>query len=158
MEKKICIVNNDNKFEAVYYDDHNCPLNMVLIMPDGKTWENEYLLINTDVYISWQDYFNYKGYMVLKATYKNKVIFEKQKISNIQIVIDTLNRFNNISLNELEKLLTKTQEKEKSDLELSIEKLKKEKNILQKQINICKEIQNKKNEIIKLLNEFDFEV
>ncbi len=158
MGKKICIVNNDNKFEAVYYDDHNCPLNMVLIMPDGKTWENEYLLINTDVYISWQDYFNYKGYMVLKATYKNKVIFEKQKISNIQIVIDTLNRFNNISLNELEKLLTKTQEKEKSDLELSIEKLKKEKNILQKQINICKEIQNKKNEIIKLLNEFDFEV
>lgn len=158
MGKKICIVNNDNKFEAVYYDDHNCPLNMVLIMPDGKTWENEYLLINTDVYISWQDYFNYKGYMVLKATYKNKVIFEKQKISNIQIVIDTLNRFNNISLNELEKLLTKTQEKEKSDLELSIEKLKSEKNILQKQINICKEIQNKKNEIIKLLNEFDFEV
>ena len=158
MGKKICIVNNDNKFEAVYYDDHNCPLNMVLILPDGKTWENEYLLINTDVYISWQDYFNYKGYMVLKATYKNKVIFEKQKISNIQIVIDTLNRFNNISLNELEKLLTKTQEKEKSDLELSIEKLKKEKNILQKQINICKEIQNKKNEIIKLLNEFDFEV
>ena len=158
MEKKICIVNNDNKFEAVYYDDHNCPLNMILIMPDGKTWENEYLLINTDVYISWQDYFNYKGYMVLKATYKNKVIFEKQKISNIQIVIDTLNRFNNISLNELEKLLTKTQEKEKSDLELSIEKLKKEKNILQKQINICKEIQNKKNEIIKLLNEFDYEV
>ena len=158
MVKKICIVNNDNKFEAVYYDDHNCPLNMVLIMPDGKTWENEYLLINTDVYISWQDYFNYKGYMVLKATYKNKVIFEKQKISNIQIVIDTLNRFNNISLNELEKLLTKTQEKEKSDLELSIEKLKLEKNILQKQINICKEIQNKKNEIIKLLNEFDFEV
>jgi hypothetical protein len=158
MEKKICIVNNDNKFEAVYYDDHNCPLNMVLIMPDGKTWENEYLLINTDVYISWQDYFNYKGYMVLKATYKNKVIFEKQKISNIQIVIDTLNRFNNISLNELEKLLIKTQEKEKSDLELSIEKLKSEKNILQKQINICKEIQNKKNEIIKLLNEFDFEV
>ena len=158
MEKKICIVNNDNKFEAVYYDDHNCPLNMILIMPDGKTWENEYLLINTDVYISWQDYFNYKGYMVLKATYKNKVIFEKQKISNIQIVIDTLNRFNNISLNELEKLLTKTQEKEKSDLELSIEKLKKEKNILQKQINICKEIHNKKNEIIKLLNEFDFEV
>ena len=158
MEKKICIVNNDNKFEAVYYDDHNCPLNMVLIMPDGKTWENEYLLINTDVYISWQDYFNYKGYMVLKATYKNKVIFEKQKISNIQIVIDTLNRFNNISLNELEKLLIKTQEKEKSDLELSIEKLKSEKNILQKQINICKEIQNKKNEIIKLLNEFDYEV
>ena len=158
MGKKICIVNNDNKFEAVYYDDHNCPLNMVLIMPDGKTWENEYLLINTDVYISWHDYFNYKGYMVLKATYKNKVIFEKQKISNIQIVIDTLNRFNNISLNELEKLLTKTQEKEKSDLELSIEKLKKEKNILQKQINICKEIQNKKNEIIKLLNDFDFEV
>lgn len=158
MGKKICIVNNDNKFEAVYYDDHNCPLNMVLIMPDGKTWKNEYLLINTDVYISWQDYFNYKGYMVLKATYKNKVIFEKQKISNIQIVIDTLNRFNNISLNELEKLLTKTQEKEKSDLELSIEKLKKEKNILQKQINICKEIQNKKNEIIKLLNEFDYEV
>ena len=158
MGKKICIVNNDNKFEAVYYDDHNCPLNMILIMPDGKTWENEYLLINTDVHISWQDYFNYKGYMVLKATYKNKVIFEKQKISNIQIVIDTLNRFNNISLNELEKLLTKTQEKEKSDLELSIEKLKKEKNILQKQINICKEIHNKKNEIIKLLNEFDFEV
>ena len=158
MVKKICIVNNDNKFEAVYYDDHNCPLNMVLIMPDGKTWENEYLLINTDVYISWQDYFNYKGYMVLKATYKNKVIFEKQKISNIQIVIDTLNRFNNISLNELEKLLIKTQENEKSDLELSIEKLKSEKNILQKQINICKEIQNKKNEIIKLLNEFDYEV
>ena len=46
MGKKICIVNNDNKFEAVYYDDHNCPLNMVLIMPDGKTWKNEYLLIN----------------------------------------------------------------------------------------------------------------
>jgi hypothetical protein len=125
MEKKICIVNNDNKFEAVYYDDHNCPLNMVLIMPDGKTWENEYLLINTDVYISWQDYFNYKGYMVLKATYKNKVIFEKQKISNIQNVIDTLNRFNNISLNELEKLLKEhSVEMLKADIEYTKNKAK----------------------------------
>ena len=55
-----------------------------------------------------------------------------------------MNRFNNISLNELEKLLNKTQEKIKNDLELSIEKAKNQKKYFTKQINICKEIQNKK--------------
>ena len=63
MEKKICIVNNDNKFEVVYYDDHNCPLNMVLIMPDGKTWENEYLLI-IQMYI-----FHGKIILIIKDTW-----------------------------------------------------------------------------------------
>ena len=74
---------------------------------------------------------------------------------NYSLKLKNKKKFNN-KMPQKQKI--EKQEKEKSDLELSIEKLKLEKNILQKQINICKEIHNKKNEIIKLLNEFDFEV
>jgi len=53
MTKKICIVSNKNRFEAVYYEPKERPLNCVLEMPDGTTWNNYYLLINSGVIVSW---------------------------------------------------------------------------------------------------------
>lgn len=153
--KEICIVSSDNKFEAVYYEPLKRPLNCVLVMPDYKTWSNDYFLINTGVEVSWKGYFKEKTSKVLKAVYKGSVIFEKRGVDNIQIVIDFLNKFNNITKNELELLLQDSQEKEKAALEISIEELKEEKATLEEQMRIYKEIQKKKEEIKDLLSKLE---
>jgi hypothetical protein len=38
MNKTACIViNNEYKFEAIYYVGNNCPLNYIIVTPDGIT-------------------------------------------------------------------------------------------------------------------------
>lgn len=148
---EICIVNNNGKFEAVNCNPNSRPLNCVLVIPDGKTWKNEYLLVKTNVIISWQDYYNYAGYRVLKAHYKGRQLFYAHNISNPQVVIDALERFNSISNEELEGLYNDALDKQKTALELKIEELTKEKATLEEQMKIYKEIQTKKEEIKALL-------
>jgi hypothetical protein len=150
-----CIVKKGNDFEAMLYNANQRPLNLVLAVPDGKTWNNDYLLINTDVKVSWQDYYNYQGYKVLQVWHRGVLLFEKDKVSNFQIVIDTLNKFNTISKSELKVLLQESQEKEKTALEITIEEFKAEKANLKEQIKIYKEIQTKKDEIKELLSKLD---
>lgn len=151
MEKKICIVANDNKYEAVYYETKELPLNCILEIPDGRTWNNDFFIFNTGVTVSWQDYYNSTGYKMLKATYKKQVLFEQNKVSKVQIVIDVLNKFSNMTKSELEKLLQESQEKKKTELEITIEELKAQKVELEEQMKIYKEIQTKKDEIKELL-------
>lgn len=152
---EVCIVSNNGKFEAVKYAPTLLPLNCVLVVPDGKTWKNEYLLVNTNVKVSWQDYYPYAGYRVLKIHYKNFVLFSEEKVANPQVVIDILNKYNSISKEELETMLVETQERVKTSLEQSIEDLVKEKGILEAEIKIYKEIQTKKAEIKELLAKLD---
>lgn len=151
MEKRVCIVITDNKFEAVYYEGNNRPLNCILLSPDGGTWNNEYLLINAGILVSWKDFYSPKRYKVLTINYNGIVLFEKGGVSNPQFVIDVLNKYNAMSKIQLETLSLETNENIKSELEISIEELKAEKAALEEQIRIFKAIQIKKEEIKALL-------
>lgn len=155
MEKKACIVIKDNKFEAVYYEGNNPPLNCILLSPDGTTWSNDYLLINTNISVSWKDYYSPRRYKVLKLSYNGTVLFEKSSITKPQLVLDVLNKYNSLTQNQLEELSFESKEKEKTALELEIEALKAEKVKLEEQIKIYKAIQTKKEEIKELLAKLD---
>ncbi len=150
-----CIVKKGNNFEAVKYFPTSIPLNCILITPRGSTWTNDYFLINNEITVSWQDYFNYKGYKVLKVIYKGVTLLEKHNISDTQLVIDVLNKYNTISKSVLEVLLLESQGKEKTALEITIEELKVEKAQLEEQMKIYKAIQTKKDEIKELLSKLD---
>ena len=151
---EICIVSNDNKFEAVNYTPTLKPLNCILTVPNGRTWRNAYLLINTGIKVYWEDYYN-KYNDVLKVMYEDFILFEMRNITAPQIVIDVLNKYNSISKSDLEELLKESQEKQKTALEINIEELKTEKANLEEQIKIYKEIQIKKDEIKELLSKLD---
>jgi hypothetical protein len=151
MDEKACIVINDNKFEAVYYQGNNPPLNSILVAPDGRTWNNDYLLINAGILVSWKDYYSPKRFKVLTITYNGVVLFEKSTVNKPQLVIDVLNKYNDMSPTQLEALAIESQEKEKTVLEISIEELQAEKATLEEQIKIYKAIQTKKEEIKALL-------
>ncbi len=155
MENKASIVINENKFEAVYYEGNNPPLNCILIAPDGSTWSNDYLLINTNIAISWKDYYSPRRYKVLKLTYNGVVLFEKSNVTKPQLVLDVLNKYNSMSQSQLEALSFESQEKEKTVVEINIEELKAEKANLEDQIKIYKEIQTKKDEIKVLLDKLN---
>ena len=145
----------NNKFEAVYYEGNNRPLNCILVTPDGSTSRNDYLLINSRVEVSWKDHFNPRRYKVLTVAFNGVVLFEKGTVNNHQLVIDVLNKYNDMIPSQLEILALESQEKEKTELELAIEDLKSEKASLQEQIKIYKEIQTKKEEIKSLLEKLD---
>lgn len=155
MEKKVCIVVKNNQFEAVYYEGNNRPLNCILVAPDGTTWRNEYHLINTGLDVSWKDHYNPRLYKVLTVTYDGTLLFEKRTVSNPQLVIDVLNKYKDMSPSQLEALALESQEKEKTALEICIEELKAEKDKLEKQIKIYRQIRAKKEEIKQLLNQLE---
>lgn len=156
MNETACIViNNDNKFEAMYYKG-NPPLNCILNAPDGSSWNNsDYLLINSGITVSWKDYYNPRRYKILKIIYNGVIIFEKGSVNKPQFVLDILNKYNSMNQSELESLAVESQEKEKTELEKAIEELKAEKENLQEQILIYKEIQAKKDEIKELLEKLN---
>lgn len=153
----ICITYTDNKFEAAYYDLGNRPLNHVLIKPRQASLRNNYLLINTGVTVSWMFRDKYDKNYVLQVTYNDTILWKKNNITNIQLVIDVLHKFNNISKKELELLVQKAQQDEKSALEITIEALRAEKAKLEEQIQIYKLIQTKKEELKVLLDKLNEE-
>lgn len=108
---RVCILTTNNKFEAVYYEGNNPPLNCILVSPDGSTWNNDYLLINTGILVSWKDYYNPKRYKVLTITYNGVLLFEKGSVNKPQLVIDVLNKFNSLTKSQLEALALESQEK-----------------------------------------------
>lgn len=150
------IVKKGNEFEAIEYTGNNRPLNLVLEAPEnGAINTNDFLLIDSGVTISWNNYYGTPKWRIIEVRYKNTLIFEKNGIRNIQVVIDLLNKYMNVSKSELEELLKDAQEKEKTALEITIEELKVEKANLESQIKIYKEIQTKKEEIKSLIDKLD---
>jgi hypothetical protein len=110
MNKTACIViNNENKYEAIYYEGNNRPLNCILVTPDGTTWRNNYLLINSSVEVSWKDYFNPRRYKVLTVAFNGVVLFEKETVHSHQLVIDVLNKYNDMIPSQLETLVLESQ-------------------------------------------------
>lgn len=151
-----CIVKKGNDFEAMHYIAGQRPLNLVLEAPEnGAINTNNFFLVDSGVTISWNNYYGTPKWRMVEVRYKNTLLFEKNGVKNVQVVIDLLNKYKNISVSELEVLLLKSQEKEKTALEITIEELKVEKVKLEEQIKIYKEIQTKKAEIKDLLSKLD---
>jgi hypothetical protein len=146
--KKYIVVEN-NSFKPIELE--TVPLNIVLCEPDFNTWTNSYTLINSGVDVFWQDYYNDTRKKCLSVIYKNTVLLELNRVGNIQMVIDTLNKFNTISSVELKKRYEEAQKKEKSVLESEIRTLIMEKAALIKKMQVYEEIEQKGNEIKELL-------
>lgn len=151
-----CIVKKGNDFEAMQYISHLRPLNLVLEAPEnGAINTNNFFLVKTEVTVSWNNYYGTPKWRIVEVRYKNTLLFEKNGVKNVQLVIDLLNKYNTISKSELEVLLLESQEKEKTALEINIEELKAQKANLENQIKIYKEIQTKKDEIKVLLDKLN---
>jgi hypothetical protein len=151
-----CVVKKGNNFEAVQYFAGQRPLNLVLEAPEnGAINTNNFFLVESGVTVSWNNYYGSPKWRIVEVRYKNTLLFEKNGVKNVQVVIDLLNKYKNISESELEVLLLESQEKEKTALEITIEELKAEKARLGEQIKIYKEIQTKKDEIKDLLSKLD---
>ena len=153
--KTLCIITTDNKFEAVYYEGNDRPVNCIFDIPTHKTSHNNYSLINSGITVSWYYFLQSKGYYNLILTYKNSILFEQKSVKNVQNVIDVLNKFNSMSKSDIAILHIETQEEEKTELEITISKLKEEKSKLEKQIKIFQEIQSKKDEIKVLISKLE---
>ena len=151
-----CVVKKGNNFEAVQYFAGQRPLNLVLEAPEnGAINTNHFFLVETEVTVSWNNYYGTPRWRIVEVRYKNTLLFEKNGVKNVQLVIDLLNKYKNISESELEVLLQESQEKEKTNLQIAIEELKTEKANLENQIKIYKEIQTKKEEIKALLDKLN---
>lgn len=149
------IVKTENGFEAKEYNEKP-PLNYVLVVPENYAINtNNFLLVESDVTVSWNNYYGTSNWRMVQVYYESNLLFERNGVQNIQVVIDVLNKFKNISKEELNEILQDAQEKEKSALELKIEALKVEKVKLEEQMKIYKAIQTKKEEIIGLLAKLD---
>jgi hypothetical protein len=153
---EICIVKKGNNFEAIQYIAGQRPLNLVLEAPEnGAINTNNFFLVETEVTVSWNNYYGSPKWRIVEVRYKNTLLFEKNGVKNVQLVIDLLNKYKNISESELEVLLKESQEKEKTELEISIEELKAEKVKLEELIKVYQEIQTKKDEIKVLLTKLN---
>lgn len=150
--KNFIILNND-KFEVV--ELQQTPLNVVLTEPDNSTWTNHYILINNQVIVSWQDYYNDSRYKYLEVKYRKTTLLKMNGVKKAQIVIDALNKYKNISKAELETEYENAQKEEKSALELEIEELKEEKQKAIEEAKIYTDILKKGSELFTLLRELD---
>lgn len=146
--KNFIVVNND-KFEVVELE--KAPSSVVLTEPDNGTWTNHYILINNEVIVSWQDYYNDPRWKYLEVTYKKTILLKLNGVKKIQIVIDALNKYKNISKEELETEYENAQKEEKSALELEIESLKEEKQKAIEDAKTYTEILKKGSELFDLL-------
>ena len=150
------IIKKGYNFEAVHYFPTQRPLNLVLEVPEHEAIKtNNFFLVENEVTVSWNNYYGTRKWRIVEVRYKNSLLFEKNGVKNVQEVIDILNKYKKISKSELEVLLIESQEKEKTELEKAIEELKAEKENLQEQILIYKEIQAKKDEIKELLEKLN---
>lgn len=156
-----CIVVNDDKFVITTFyvkiDDKGnvrrlLPLNLVLVEPDGRTWsQNHYTLVNHNIQVSWLDYYQQSKWKCLTFTYKRVKLLEINAVPKLQVVVDALNRFKNISDKELEALYEKGLNQEKSDLEKEIEALRAEKKKLEDYKTAFYQVDSKIEELKDLL-------
>ncbi|MBB3125297.1 hypothetical protein FHS04_002841 [Mesoflavibacter sabulilitoris] len=124
--KKYIIVEN-NSFKVI--ESENQPLSFVLVEPNKTYNNNSYVLVNNGVHISWLDEYKWNGkYRCLTVTFKKTKLFELNAIKNIQIVVDVLNEYKNMSDIELNEKYQKALVTEKSELEAEVEQLRIERN------------------------------
>lgn len=144
---KINSIVKTNGYQAIETFD---PTTVVLV--DGYTYGyyqyKKYRLISNDVDFYW-DYEPGK-YPTLLISFKGTELV-KYENANFQIVIDYLNKFDNLSKEQIEELVIEAQEVSKTQLALEIEALMEEKEKLQEQVAILQQIEEKKEELRQLL-------
>lgn len=91
----------------------------------------------------------------MTVNYKGVKILDINALKKIQVVIDALNKYKNISDEELEKLYQKALKEEKSDLEIEIKKLREEKKKLSQYNKNIKEVESKLDELKELLTKIN---
>lgn len=148
----IGIVKTEKGYEAKENDVKQPLFNLVLEVPDNKAINsNQFFIVATGVTVSWNNYYGTSRWRIIEVLYKDVIVFEKNAVKNIQVVIDVLDKFSNISENELNHLFQESIVKEKSTLEKEIEELRIEKDQLEKKVDIYKEIKIKAEEFKDLL-------
>ena len=147
-----CIVKN-KEFEVKPYKSTANYDNIVLpgkdLLEPFANYNYSYKLVKTDIDVVWKD-------EKITFTYKDQTLLTI-KDPHIQSVAEYLNKFNNISKKELNKLLEEAQNKTKSKLEQEIEELEAEKQALEDKMEIYRQIQSKKDEIKDLMQQLEEE-
>lgn len=153
----VYIVKTENGFEAVQYESYKTPSSFVFKVLEGNESHsaNHFFMVESGVTVSWNNYYGTPKWRMLEVKYEGITLFEKNDEKNVQVIIDILNKFKNISKEDLKELVQQVQEKQKTELELAIEALQQEKASLETQIKIYKEIQTKKEEIKELLSKIE---
>ena len=157
-----CItVNNKGEFEIstykIYTTDKgftrsDLPQNLVLEVPEKKWSNNDYTLVNNGVKVLWLDYYNSHRWKCLTVLYKNTKLLEINAVRKIQNVVDVLNRFKDISYDELDMIYQRALKEEKSELIEEVESLKEEKKKLSDHHNYFTKIESKIEELRELFN------
>ena len=104
-----------------------------------------YKLVNNSIDIKW----GCSGSLVI--SFKNQII-DSCKTKKIQQVCDYFNKYNQYADEELQKLYILSQNKTKSDLQLEIESLQQEKKEMEEEIDIYRQIKQKRQELDELLD------
>ena len=145
-----CIIKENGYVVKELYDLTSAVLvdGSINYAPNPERLKNYRLLFN-DVDFYWGT----KGFKVvtLLISYKGTELVRYEN-PNFQLVIDYLNKFDGLTKKEIEKLVVEAQEVSKTQLELEIIALQDEKDKLQEQILIFKQIEDKREEIKILLD------
>ncbi|MCL5127305.1 chaperonin family protein RbcX [Algibacter sp. L4_22] len=148
------IKNEKFKFEVDKASKHDTRLPASSVFNQGSSYFQSYILANFDILIGWygaNDDFETNTFQVI---YKDVVLISII-VSQLQNVADYLNKFNSISKEELKELYEQAQLKEKTELELRIEKLRETEKELKENIALFMEVENKGKELGKLLEKLN---
>ena len=143
-----CIVKNQ-KFELVKTEgaiDKNC----VLVLDSKNSSYNKYELLN-GIVVKINFYFTHDRNFPSSYAFDYKDIEILKGDTNWKSLLDFLNEYSSYSKEKLDNIVVEIQKKEKSKLELDIEKLKKQQSFFENKINIYKQVDRKYEEIKKLL-------
>ena len=153
--KKYIVVEN-NSFKII--ESENPPLSFALVEPYNNYNGNTYVLVNNGVVINWNDSeWGNGNWKCLKVFYKKTKLFELNAVTNIQIVVDALNKFKNISEVELKRIYEKSLTEEKSVLEVEVENLKIEKTKTKKETKKYNDLIEQMKKIVQNIIELEEE-
>ncbi len=76
------IVKTDKGFEVAEFNE-KLPLTYVLEVPGSTAiTNNQYILVESDVTVSWNNYYGTSNWRMLRVTYKSNLLFEKNGVQN----------------------------------------------------------------------------
>ena len=147
MAKYITVENSSFKI----VESEKEPLNVALKEPENTWSNNEFIIAENGIRISWLDDYYRRFWRCIKVKYKGIELQKIKSVRKLQTAIDILNKYKSISEKELETLYQKVLKQEKSKLEKAVEKLKTEKQKITEEAETYIEILEKGREILSLI-------
>ena len=147
-----CIVKENGYIVQELYDFTSAVLvdGSINYSPNPERLKN-YRLLSNDVDFYWGT----QGFKVVTLLISyNGTELVRYEDPNFQLVIDYLNKFDGLTKKEIELLVVEAQEVSKTQLELEIIALQDEKDKLQEQVAILMRLEEKREEIKSLFNDF----